>query len=321
MGQGTRVWTTETVQSTQRFDYWVGAICECFLEMEADSGMRKEFSARLESTEMAGLHLNRVTGSAQDVYRTRGAISRGNGNYYYLLCKEATPCNIVQHNRNEARLLPGDLVLIDSRQRYSLHFPERVDTLSIQLPIGWLDAWLPDAQQMLGRRVDGNGGWGAVLAAYLRQAASAASALPAAQHRDHLGGLIAAAFITAARESVIAEDDHLNERIEAAVGARFAEPGLSATEVADSLGISVRTLYRALARNKQSFAALLNRHRLAAARRMLGSPACRHLTIAEIGRRAGWLDASHFTRTWLAHTGQRPSQSRREPASNISRTD
>jgi AraC family transcriptional regulator, positive regulator of tynA and feaB len=310
MAIGTRIWTTETVQSSQRFDYWVGAICECFLEMEADSGMRKDFSARLESTEMAGLHLNRVSGSAQDVYRTRGAISRSKGNYYYLLCKEATPCNIVQYERGQARLLPGDLVLIDSRQRYALHFPERVDTLSIQLPISWLDAWLPDAQQALGRRVDGSSGWGAVLGTYLRQAASAAPALPAAQHRDHLGGLIAAAFGTAPGRTHSSEDEVLTERIEALVGARFAEPGLSAVEVASGLDISVRTLYRALARKDMSFATLLNRHRLAAARRMLSTPSCKHLTIAEIGRRAGWLDASHFTRTWLAHTGQRPSQTR-----------
>ncbi|WP_044531255.1 helix-turn-helix domain-containing protein [Herbaspirillum sp. B65] len=315
MTLGTRIWSTEAVQPAQRFDYWVGAICECFLEMDADSGRRQDFSAQLESQDLAELRLNRVTGSAQQVFRTRGAISRSDCNYYYLLCKQATPCNVIQCDLGQARLLPGDLVLIDSRRCYELHFPERVDTLSLQIPISWLDAWLPNTRALLGQRIDGSSGWGAVLGAYLRQVATAAPILPAAQHRDHLGGLIAATFSQGRLEASQADaDDALVNRIDALVAAHFAEPGLGAAEVAARLGISVRTLYRVLARQGMSFSALLNQHRIAAARRMLASPGCRLLSIAEIGRRAGWLDASHFSRAWQACTGQRPSQTRQQMA-------
>ncbi|MFJ3315924.1 helix-turn-helix domain-containing protein [Herbaspirillum huttiense] len=311
MTLGTRIWTTEVVQPEHRFDYWIGAICECFLEMAAESRTRKDFSARLESRELAGLQLNRVSGNAQQVFRSRRAISRGDCNYYYLLCKQSTVCNVIQHDMNQARLLPGDMVLIDSRRCYQLDFPERVDTLSLQLPISWLDSWLPDTQPLLGKRIDGSSGWGAVLSAYLRQIAFTTLILPAEQHRDHLGGLIAAVFDQGHVEKADGSADRaLVKHVQKLLGAHFAEPGLGAAEVAASLGVSVRTLYRALARQGMTFSSLLNQRRIEAARRMLVSPNYQQLSIAEIGRRAGWLDASHFSRTWQAYTGQLPSQTR-----------
>jgi len=33
-------WSTDAVEARNRLDYWVGAICECFLEMEASSPTR-----------------------------------------------------------------------------------------------------------------------------------------------------------------------------------------------------------------------------------------------------------------------------------------
>lgn len=41
------------------------------------------------------------------------------------------------------RLLPGDLLLVDSRCCHEFHFGERCDTLSIELPLAWVERWLP----------------------------------------------------------------------------------------------------------------------------------------------------------------------------------
>src|SRR6185312_17499617 len=127
-----RVWSTDAVDAQRRFDYWVGAICECFLEMEADTSAPAGFSAALTSTPLSELRVNRVSGSAQRVYRTHRAIAHGRQNFYYLICKETAPCCITQHDAGAARLLPGDLALIDSRRRYELHFPQAVDAVSLQ---------------------------------------------------------------------------------------------------------------------------------------------------------------------------------------------
>jgi hypothetical protein len=143
-----RRWSTDAVAPAQRLDYWVGAICEGFLEMAATSGCGPGFRSTLESVPWGPVAINRVQGSAQDVFRTRGAITRSRDNFYYLLCKADSAWTAGQED-GSARLLPGDLVLLDSRRRYEFHFTHSADTVSIQLQPTWIEGWLPDAQAVL----------------------------------------------------------------------------------------------------------------------------------------------------------------------------
>ncbi|GAA6142313.1 hypothetical protein NBRC116584_21310 [Hydrogenophaga sp. 5NK40-0174] len=309
------------VEAPQRFDYWVGAICECFLEMEADTTDRPGFEGRLQSTPLGDLRINRVSGSNQRVYRTPGAIARSHEDFYFLLCKEARSSAVItQHGAGTARLLPGDLTLIDSRRRYELHFPDEVDVFSLALPTAWLDTWLPDASCQLGRRIDGSEGWGHVLSAYVRKLGDGVGALPDSVQVDHLGGLLALTLgAGAANQNARVGDDaareagaqrSLRERIDLCLHERFAEPGLTAGDVAASLGVSVRSLHRALASEERTFASELMAQRLRSAQRMLQSRSFDGLTTAEVGRRVGLLDASHFTRAYRRWSGVTPARAR-----------
>jgi AraC family transcriptional regulator, positive regulator of tynA and feaB len=306
--QTERRWSTDEVSPPQRFDYWVGAICECFLEMDARTASPERFAAELSSVPLHTLVVNRVRGSAQDVFRTQRGIARSRGNYYYLLCKERSACGVVQHGAHAGRLMPGDLALIDSRGRYELHFPGAVDTYSLQIPLEWLDTWVPDARCHLGQRIDGSTGWGQALSACVRQLGGATGALPAALVADQLGALLALTLDPVTPADAPVRD--LVSRIDDCLHSRCSEPGLHADDVAASLGISVRTLHRALARAQRTFAARLMHHRLQAARRMLESPAFDRLTLAEIGRRVGLLDPSHFTRVCRRALGRTPGELR-----------
>lgn len=301
-------WSTDAVEAPQRLDYWVGAICECFLEMQASSPQPTRFQCELLSTPLHALRINRVQGSAQDVFRTRSAIARSRQNYYYLLCKEATPCNVVQHGAHADRLLPGDLALIDSRQGYELHFPQTVDTFSIQLPLEWLEAWLPDARCHLGRRIDGGQGWGLALSAYVRQLAVPVAAVPATLMADHLGSLLALTLDDGSARAPARCD--LVAKIEDCLASRCAEPSLCAHDAALAVGCSVRTLHRALASAQRTFADRLMHHRMLRARRMLESPAFDRVTTGEVGRRVGLLDPSHFVRVCRRWFGCTPQQLR-----------
>jgi len=301
-------WSTEAVDARERLDYWVGAICECFLEMEASSPEPLRFHSELLSSSLHDLRVNHVLGSAQRVQRTRSAIARSRQNYYYLLCKEKTPCGVAQHDAHADRLLPGDLALIDSRQCYELIFPETVDIFSIQLPIAWLETWLPDPGNHLGRRIDGSGGWGRALAAYARQLMQPAGSLPASMVADHLGSLLTLA-LDDGRAHVPAPRD-LAARIDECLASRCTEPALCAEDIATMLDVSVRTLHRSLAGTQQTFGERLMRQRMLRARRMLMSPAFDRVTTAEIGRRVGLLDPSHFVRVWRRAWGCTPQELR-----------
>lgn len=72
--------------------------------MEASAPQPLRFESELVSVPLHALCVNRVLGSAQDVVRTRSAIARSRQNHYYLLCKERTPCNVVQQGAHADRL-------------------------------------------------------------------------------------------------------------------------------------------------------------------------------------------------------------------------
>lgn len=307
-----RRWSTDAVEPPQRLDYWVGAICEGFLEMDATSSVSRSFAAELQSMPLEAVTVHQVLGSPQDVYRRASAIARSRVDYYYLLWKSGTPCAVEQDERT-TRLQAGDLALIDSRRCYALHFPDTVDVLSLQLPIGWLETWVADPAALVATRIDGSRGWGQVLGSFVRQLQPAllpGAVLPARVMAEQLGGLLALAAEAPPAPSNETDQQRLYQRVDEWIRAESHRPGLCAADAAQALGLSVRTLYRCLAAGHATFAERLLHHRLAAARRMLASRHFGALTLAEIGRRAGWPDASHFTRVCRRWLGDTPQQLR-----------
>jgi len=75
--------------------------------------------------------------------------------------------------------------------------------------------------------------------------------------------------------------------------------------------VSQRTLHRALAGGGHTFAQQLMACRMEAATRLLADPRFDRLTVAEIGRRVGLADASHFVRSCRARLGATPAELRR----------
>ncbi|KQX34713.1 helix-turn-helix domain-containing protein [Variovorax sp. Root434] len=313
-------WSTDAVPPAQRLDYWVGAVCEGFLEMDVTSPVAGSFGATLESAPLGPIVVNQVRGSAQDVYRTRRAIAHSRNNYFYLLCKTDSAWVAVQDDRS-ARLLPGDAVLVDSRRLYEFHLLQSADTISLELPTAWVDAWIPDAGDQVARRIDGHSSWGGVLCGFVRQLSPELAArppMPAELLSDQLGGLLALATGSGFADAPDKGRAALRRRVLDATRERHAEPGLTAASVARGLGISERSLHRCLAGGGESvaessttFAVALAGFRMAAARRMLADARFDRLGIAQIGYRVGLADASHFVRQCRAHLGSTPGELRR----------
>ena len=120
-----------------RLDYWVGAICEAFLEMDCSSREAPLFGGELQSLPVETLSINRVRASTQDVFRTPAGIARSRQLPFYLIGQAETAWHVRQDG-HLAHLRPGDVVLLDSARPYELHFPEGVHCVSLQLPRAWV---------------------------------------------------------------------------------------------------------------------------------------------------------------------------------------
>ena len=310
-------WSTEAAPPAERLGYWIDAVCEGFLEMHvtaASTAPAGPFAAELVSAPLGALQLNRVGGSAQHVYRTPRAVARSEQDCFYLLCKTDTPWSAAQ-GAHQARLLPGDLLLVDARRCYEFHFDHSCDTLSIELPSDWVAQWLPDPARVCGQRLDGQAGLGAALSAYaraLQPELALAPPAPAALLTDQLGALLALACGGAPEPGPARST--LGDRVINAIRERHAEPGLTAQAVAAGLGIGERSLHRALAGQGASFAQQLMVCRAQAARRLLADRRFDHLAVSEVGRRVGLVDPSHFARIYRQHTGLTLAAWRRQRA-------
>ncbi|MBB6562364.1 AraC-like DNA-binding protein [Acidovorax soli] len=306
-----RQWTTDVVAPAARLDYWVGAICEAFLEMDCSSREATTFDGMLQSLPVASISVNQVRASTQDVYRTPAGIACSRQLPFYLIAQAEASWHVRQDGR-VAHLRPGDVALVDSARPYELHFPEGVHCVSLQLPRAWVGQWLAQAEALGPRVAWRDQGWGQSLGALAVQLArdpGSAQALPPALLSDHLGALLSAALEqtpAAARAT-----QSLHAQLVALMAARIDQGGLSAQALADEAGVSLRTLHRAFAAQGGSFAGTLRQMRLARAGELLRRPQLAHVSVAEIGRRCGFSDASHFARAFQRAMGTSPAAWRR----------
>jgi AraC-like DNA-binding protein len=306
-----RQWTTDVVAPAARLDYWVGAICEAFLEMDCSSREATTFGGVLQSLPVASLRVNQVRASTQDVYRTPAGIACSRQLPFYLIAQAESSWHVRQDGQ-VAHLRPGDVALVDSARPYELHFPDGVHCVSLQLPRAWVGQWLAQAEALGPRVAWRDLGWGQSLGALAVQLArdpGSARALPPALLSDHLGALLSAALEQPQAPADAAQGLHAH--LMALMAARIDQGGLSAQALANEAGVSLRTLHRAFSAQGGSFAGSLRQMRLARAGDLLRRPQLAHVSVAEIGRRCGFADASHFARAFQRATGTSPSAWRR----------
>lgn len=306
-----RLWSTEAVGCGERLDYWVGAICEAFLEMDCSSREAEAFGGQLASRDIEELSVNQVIASTQDVYRTPAGIARSRRSHFYLIGQADRPWHVRQGGQ-VAHLRPGDAALVDAAVPYELHFPQGVHCVSVQLPRAWVAQWLGTPEACGPRVAWHDQGWGRSLGALLVQLArdpDSAAAMPATLFEQHLGALMSAAFEPPPMEE--GASIGLHGRLLTLMRAQLDQPGLRAEALAQEVGVSLRTLHRAFSAAGGTFAGTLRCLRIERAQALLTQPRLAHLGVGEIGRRCGFADASHFVREFQRNVGATPAVWRR----------
>jgi AraC-like DNA-binding protein len=306
-----RRWSTDAVEPGRRLDYWVGAICEAFLEMDCSSREAPAFDGKLTSLQGQEITYNQVRASSQDVYRRPAAIARGRSHPFYLITQLHSPWHVRQGG-HLVQLRPGDAVLVDSAQCYELHFPQSVACLSIQMPRAWVGRWMAQVDCDAPRVAWRDQGWGRSLSALCLQLGedpASAARYPQTLLADQVGAMLAAALEPAA--AVDTAHANLVGRAEALMREKLDQPGLSASELAAGLGVSARTLHRTFAAQGATLAGRLRQLRMERAAELLAQPRLAGVSVAELGRRCGYPDASHFVRQFQQAYGQTPARWRR----------
>lgn len=307
-------WTTDGVPADQRLDFWTGAICDAYLRLECSSSTPNGFEGLIESVEAGGLIFTRMQASSQ-VIRNLPSEPGGCKDAFYLVTDRRAHWTLKQGGHLR-QLRAGDLALIDAREPYQVLFQDGTTIATVELPLCWMRAHLSMADSAGARTIPRDTGWARVLSSLcveLSNSLELVRQVPETWMADQLGALLAAATEPAGENRDSRACRELKARTEQLLARQLDDPGLTATAVAQALGVSVRSLHRTFAASGTSFATTLRRERLTQAMRLLQRPNMAGLSVAEIGLRCGFPDPSHFSREFRRHCGMPPGQWRQRP--------
>lgn len=304
-------WSTADTPVGQRLDRFAALMTEVLIPIRVSSEVR-DFEVAMSFARLGPITIVRQHGKAHSSRRDTHEINRSGAHLFNLIVNPVRPWNFA--HRGQQRLRPGDLTLHDSNYAFKIDQPD-FQAVNIQMSEDWIKQWVARSAALLGSPISGDTGWGGVLSAYVQQLTpefAVHSPLPTTMIADHLGALLAlVADERGAGEASGRSIAALDGRIRDCIRLRGCDSSLEVSKVAATLNISPRTVHRSLAAHGETFVALLMKARVEIASRMLATRRFDALTTAEVGRRAGFSDPSHFTRVMRRLTGFTPSQMRR----------
>ena len=306
--------STRDIAPADRFDYinWILSVTDPAAPTEWSVGAPPELELEVAALRLPAVAIVAISGSPHRSVRRFGprrTVERTFGLNHVF----SGPRNVTHGSKY--RLSPGDLSFTDSRHPFEYDFLTNYRDCYVQVPEQFMRRWVRNPLVLCGRRI-GESQWGRVLTSYMTQLSPefvVQAPLPQAVLIDQLGALLAlaASELNGSRAESTPAERSVREQVIDHIRQRCADTSLQAADIASSLHISTRTLHRALGTCGETFGAMLIHARVDLAVRMLQSPLFDRVTTAEIGRRAGFSDASHFVKALRRRTGQTPLQMRR----------
>ncbi|MEU0581821.1 helix-turn-helix domain-containing protein [Streptomyces griseoincarnatus] len=220
--------------------------------------------------------------------------------------------SVVVQNGRECLLRPGELAVYQSIAPYTHLFDEGVDYRFIRFPRAALA--LPDRllRDVTALPLGSDNPVARLAFPYFSQLA-VSDELHQGEHAD----AVVEPSIELLRAVLTSQHGNpglAKEPLEATLGLRItqyilshlADADLTAARIAAAHNMSVRHLYAVLSRSGISLGDWVRARRLAACRRELAGPNGRLQTIAAIGRRWGFVDATHFSKVFKQAYGISP---------------
>lgn len=305
--EAVRRWSSDSVPEACRVDHWMNVISQAIWPV-SDWTVSAGFSWEMEEARLGPLSTVLETIQPHRARRTRRDVD-GSVERCCQLFVSLQPRWGYHHRGFTEMLEPGDAVLIgDGEHETSL--PDGFNGIIVKCPMGWVNTWLPDPEQIQGRRIERDSRWGRVLSPMvlsLTPQSVADCPLPAEILADQIGTILA--LVAGETESV--RDKELFNRVTAAVHDRCPEPSLVAADIATPLGLTPPLLQRLLVSQGTTFLHMVQEARVSRAIALLRQATLRERPIAEIGEAVGFSSNAHFLRTFRRITGHSPAAYRR----------
>ncbi|MFF5447621.1 helix-turn-helix domain-containing protein [Streptomyces sp. NPDC012888] len=286
------------------------------MPVSLDAGQASDFDAEVTDMDLGSARLSALTFSPLLSRRTSAHVRRGDPEQFQLALVTRGAFWIAQRGRQS--LAAGDLVLTDTSlpsEGASVHGPSAVGIL--QIPHATLALRHDEVRGILGQRIRGDRGTGAILGGFLRTLlAQGASCRPA-----ELAGMgsVALDLATACLARQLGAPDaapaearaqEMFHRVTRFIDNNLGDPDLTPRAVADRHHMSLRSLYSLFSDHPVSVAAYIRRGRLERARAELARPEASGRPVQAIAARWGFSSATTFSRMFREAYGTTPTEFR-----------
>ncbi|ASW54247.1 helix-turn-helix domain-containing protein [Plantactinospora sp. KBS50] len=208
----------------------------------------------------------------------------------------------IEQGRGDAELGPTDLVLLDPTR--TLRFESTAAAhVTILVPRRELRIRPAQLDRLVGERIDGSHGPGALVSVLARESARSATEFREAEALRSAAAvieLIAVALEARLGDERSVPDERLRNRIAGYIETRLADPDLSPLGIAAAHHISVRRLHKLFEDQPLTVAALIRRRRLERCRAELTGGG---RTVTAVAARWGFSDPTHFSKLFKATFG------------------
>lgn len=314
------VFRSEDVPPGERLTRFAESLSGSSHFMRVTSADPARFQATVRVLDLGPVSVTKTTCSPLIACRTEELIRRSDPE----LCSVLLPCRgalrVTQAHR-EAVLRGRDFTLCDSSQPFRLLISGQGAgaLLQARAPRALLPVPVRQVDHLLGKRLPGREGVGALLTQFLSDVTTA-PALYSAADVSRLSAvtldLLATVLAHHRDDDTPAQEQGrqpaLLLRIDTFIQEHLADPELSPQAIADAHHISVRYLHRLFQLRDTTVTELIRRQRLERARRDLVDHDMRHVPVHRIADRWGFMDHSAFTRAFRALYGMPPRDYRKQ---------
>jgi AraC-like DNA-binding protein len=305
----------DDVPAASRLDYWHHALDDTIgpLELSTEGLDARD---RIRAGAMGALHVVELTTSSAGVAGLTARGLRGSDPDFCKIDVLVRGRGVVEQNRRQARLEPGDIVFVDlSRPVKWAMSPMRI--VAVVFPYALLPLRRDDTATLTGTRIAADRGVAALVSSFARELANHLD------DEDAPGGIRLGTavldLVTAGLASRLDRADDLAPdtrqralliRAHAFIEEWLGDPELSPDMIAAAHHVSVRYLYRLFEEQGTGVAAWIRHRRLERCRQDLLDPALGHLPVSAIAARHGMRSAPHFSRAFRDAYGVPPGEYR-----------
>ncbi|WP_329527213.1 helix-turn-helix domain-containing protein [Streptomyces sp. NBC_01462] len=312
------VFRSATLPAAERLAGFDEFLSECAHPLRVTTSDAGCFRATARALDIGPVNVVELTLLPSVLRRTTRSIRRSDPELYSVVFPRRGILTVRQAGR-DAVLSGDDFALCDSSQPFSVRIaaPGTATLISAKVPRALLPLSVRRADRLLGTRLPGGEGIGALLTQFLGNMTADTAHHPTADVArlsavalDLLAATLAHHLDAGPRGEDESGRQSLLLHIDTYIQDHLPEPHLSPRVVAAAHHISVSYLHRLFRARETTVTALIRRRRLERAHRDLTDRRLRNVPVHRIASRWGFKDHSAFTRAFRAAYGIPPSDLR-----------